>query len=159
MTDRLSHVDSSGQARMVDVSGKPVTARTARAAGSIRMAPATLDAIVANTVAKGDVLGVARVAAIMAAKRTADLVPLCHPLPLDDVQIRLSPDPSLPGIQAEATATTSARTGVEMEAIVAVTIALVTVYDMTKAMDREMVIGEVRLLAKTGGQKGDWTRG
>lgn len=159
MTDRLSHVDSSGQARMVDVSGKPVTARTARAAGSIRMAPATLDAIVANTVAKGDVLGVARVAAIMAAKRTVDLVPLCHPLPLDDVQIRLSPDPSLPGIQAEATATTSARTGVEMEAIVAVTIALVTVYDMTKAMDREMVIGEVRLLAKTGGQKGDWTRG
>lgn len=159
MTDRLSHVDPDGQARMVDVSGKPVTVRTARAAGSIRMAPATLQAILANTVAKGDVLGVARVAGIMAAKRTADLVPLCHPLPLDDVQIRLTPDPSLPGVQAEATATTSARTGVEMEAIVAVTIALVTVYDMAKAMDREMVLGDVRLLEKTGGQNGDWSRG
>lgn len=157
MTDRLSHVDPDGKARMVDVSAKPVTVRTARAAGAIRMAPATLAAIQANTLAKGDVLGVARVAGIMAAKRTAELIPLCHPLPLDDVQVALAPDPALPGIRVEASARTTARTGIEMEAIVAATIALVTVYDMAKAVDRGMTIGEVRLLEKTGGSHGDWT--
>lgn len=159
MTDRLSHVGPEGHARMVDVSAKPITLRTATAAGEIRMLPATLDAIEANTLAKGDVLGVARVAGIMAAKRTADLIPLCHPLPLDDIQVTLEPDRALPGIRAEATARSTGRTGVEMEAILAVSIALVTVYDMAKAVDREMVLGEVKLLAKTGGQRGDWSRG
>ncbi len=158
MTERLSHVGPHGEARMVDVSGKPVTLRTARAGGRIRMAAATLEAIRANTLEKGDVLGVARVAGIMAAKHTAELVPLCHPLPLDDVQVTLSPDPDLPGIRAEATARCTGRTGVEMEAILAVTIALVTVYDMAKSVDREMAIGEVVLLEKTGGQRGDWSR-
>ena len=158
MTDQLSHVGPDGEARMVDVSAKPVTTRTARAGGVIRMAPATLDAIQAQSLKKGDVLGVARVAGIMAAKRTADLIPLCHPLRLDDVQVILTPDPTLPGIRAEATARTTGRTGVEMEAIVAVSIALVTVYDMAKAMDRGMTIGEVALLAKTGGQSGDFAR-
>ena len=158
MTDDLSHVGPDGHARMVDVSAKPVTVRTARAAGTIRMAPATLEAIQANAVAKGDVMGVARIAGIMAAKRTAELVPLCHPLPLDDVQVTLAPDPALPGLRAEATTRTSGRTGVEMEAIVAVTVTLVTVYDMAKAIDRSMTIGEVRLMEKTGGQTGDWAR-
>ncbi|OYV70790.1 MAG: cyclic pyranopterin monophosphate synthase MoaC [Gemmatimonadetes bacterium 21-71-4] len=159
MSESLSHVGPEGKARMVDVSGKPVTLRTARAAGQIRMARATLDAIQANTLKKGDVLGVARVAGVMAAKRTAELIPLCHPLPLDDLQVTLTPDPDLPGIRAEATARSTGRTGVEMEAIVAVTMALVTVYDMAKAGDREMVIGEVLLVEKTGGQRGDWARG
>lgn len=159
MTEPLSHVGPEGKARMVDVSDKPVTLRTARAAGQIRMARTTLDAIQANTLEKGDVLGVARVAGVMAAKRTAELVPLCHPLPLDDLQVSLSPDPALPGIRAEATARSTGRTGVEMEAMVAVTLALITVYDMAKAVDREMVIGEVLLVEKTGGQRGDWARG
>ncbi|MDE3128860.1 MAG: cyclic pyranopterin monophosphate synthase MoaC [Gemmatimonadota bacterium] len=159
MTEPLSHVGPEGNARMVDVSGKPVTLRTARAAGQIRMARATLEAIQANALKKGDVLGVARVAGVMAAKRTADLIPLCHPVPLDDLQVSLTPDPDLPGIRAEATARSTGRTGVEMEAIVAVTLALVTVYDMAKAADREMVIGEVRLVEKTGGQRGDYARG
>ncbi|MHB1863559.1 MAG: cyclic pyranopterin monophosphate synthase MoaC [Gemmatimonadaceae bacterium] len=159
MTERLSHVGPDGDARMVDVSAKPVTARAARASGSIRMEPATLAAIQAQSLKKGDVLGVARVAGIMAAKRTADLIPLCHPLPLDDVQVSLLPDPSLPGIRAEATARTTGRTGVEMEAIVAVSISLITVYDMAKAIDRTMTIGEVALQEKTGGQRGDWSRG
>jgi cyclic pyranopterin phosphate synthase len=158
MTKDLSHVGPDGQARMVDVSGKPVTVRTARAAGSIRMESATLQAIEANALAKGDVIGVARIAGVMAAKRTAELVPLCHPLPLDDVQVSLVADRALPGLRAEATARTSGRTGVEMEAIVAVTITLVTVYDMAKAVDRSMTIDDVRLLEKTGGQTGDWTR-
>ena len=158
MTDDLSHVGPDGRARMVDVSGKPVTVRTARAGGAIRMAPATLAAIEANGLEKGDVLGVARIAGVMAAKRTAELVPLCHPLPLDDVQVVLTPDPALPGIRAEATTRTSARTGIEMEAIVAVTISLVTVYDMAKAIDRGMTIEGVHLLEKTGGQRGDWAR-
>ncbi|HVB30747.1 MAG TPA: cyclic pyranopterin monophosphate synthase MoaC [Gemmatimonadaceae bacterium] len=159
MTERLSHVGPDGDARMVDVSAKPVTARAARASGSIRMQPATLAAIQAQSLKKGDVLGVARVAGIMAAKRTADLIPLCHPLPLDDVQVSLTADPSLPGIRAEATARTTGRTGVEMEAIVAVSISLITVYDMAKAIDRTMTIGEVALQEKTGGQRGDWSRG
>ena len=158
MSKDLSHVGPDGRARMVDVSAKPVTVRTARAAGAIRMAPDTLKAIEANALAKGDAMGVARIAGVLAAKRTAELIPLCHPLPLDDVQVILTPDPALPGLRAEATAKTTGRTGVEMEAILAVSIALVTVYDMAKAVDREMTIGEVRLLEKTGGQSGDWTR-
>lgn len=158
MSKDLTHVGPDGRARMVDVSAKPVTVRTARAAGAIRMAPDTLKAIEANTLAKGDAMGVARVAGVLAAKRTAELIPLCHPLPLDDIQVSLVADPALPGLRAEATAKTTGRTGVEMEAIMAVTIALVTVYDMAKAADRKMTIEEVRLLEKTGGQSGDWTR-
>jgi cyclic pyranopterin monophosphate synthase len=143
---------------MVDVSAKPETARRATARGVIRMSSATLDAIRRNQVRKGDVLGVARLAGIMAAKRTADLIPLCHPLPIDDVQLSIDPDDSLPGLRAEATVATSAKTGVEMEAITAVAIALVTVYDMAKAMDRGMTIGDIVLVAKSGGQSGDFAR-
>jgi len=149
-------VDASGEARMVDVSHKPETTRRAVAAGTIRMKPATLDAIRRNQMRKGDVLGVARIAGVMAAKRTAELIPLCHPIPIHDVQVSISPDDVLPGLRAEATVVTSAKTGVEMEAITAVAIALVTVYDMAKAVDRGMVIGDIVLMAKSGGQSGDF---
>ena len=154
----LTHVGPDGAARMVDVSGKAETEREARAAGSIRMRRGTMDAIRGNAVAKGDVLGVARVAGIMAAKRTAELIPLCHPLPLTDVQVECTIDVELPGVRVEATARTTGRTGVEMEAMVAASIALLTVYDMAKAADREMVVGEVRLLEKRGGKSGHWAR-
>ena len=154
----LSHLDDQGRARMVDVSEKPVTVRMARATGSIRMQRATLDAIRANTIAKGDVLGTARLAGIMAAKRTAELIPLCHPLPLTDVSVELTLDETLPGLRAEAAARTAAQTGVEMEAIVAVSVSLVTVYDMAKAVDRSMVIGEISLAEKVGGRSGHWQR-
>jgi cyclic pyranopterin monophosphate synthase len=156
MTD-LSHVDEAGKARMVDVSGKQETHRVARAAGTIKMKAATLDAIRGNMVAKGDVIGVARLAGIMAAKRTDELIPLCHPLPLHDVDVVLTLDSSLPGIRVEATTQTVARTGVEMEALTAVSVALLTVYDMAKAMDRDMIIGDIILLAKTGGKSGPWS--
>lgn len=150
----LSHVAPDGSARMVDVSGKPPTLRTARATGAISMSMAAFEAIRSHQIAKGDVLSVARVAGIMAAKRTADLVPLCHPLMLDDVQIVLSEDAALPGIRAESTVRTTGRTGVEMEAIVGVTVALVTVYDMAKSADRKMVIRDISLAEKTGGSGG-----
>ncbi len=152
----LTHVGANGEARMVDVSAKAETARLATARGSIRMSPATLQAIRRNQIRKGDVLGVARIAGIMAAKRTADLIPLCHPLPIHDVQIRIDADDDLPGLRAEATVATTAKTGVEMEAITAVAIALVTVYDMAKAIDRGMVVGDIVLVAKSGGQSGDF---
>jgi cyclic pyranopterin phosphate synthase len=154
----LSHVDAEGRARMVDVSGKEITVRMARATGSIRMRPETLDAIRANAIAKGDVLGVARVAGIMAAKRTAELIPLCHPLPLTDVSVEITLDETLPGLRVEATAKTAAQTGVEMEALVAVSVTLVTVYDMAKAVDKSMVIGEISLAEKVGGRSGHWLR-
>jgi cyclic pyranopterin phosphate synthase len=154
----LSHVDAEGRARMVDVSGKEITVRMARATGSIRMRPETLDAIRANALAKGDVLGVARIAGIMAAKRTAELIPLCHPLPLTDVSVELTLDEMLPGLRVEATAKTAAQTGVEMEALVAVSVTLVTVYDMAKAVDKSMVIGEISLAEKAGGRSGHWVR-
>jgi cyclic pyranopterin monophosphate synthase len=154
----LSHVDEEGKARMVDVSDKPVTVRMARATGSIQMRRETLDAIRANTVAKGDVLGVARVAGIMAAKRTSELVPLCHPIALSDVSIELTLDDALPGIHVEATAKTAAQTGVEMEAIMAVSVSLITVYDMAKALDKSMVIGAISLAEKVGGKSGSWKR-
>jgi len=141
---------------MVDVSAKPQTERFARAAGAIRMRADTLAAIRDNTIAKGDVLAVAKVAGIMAAKRAADLIPLCHPLPLTDVQVTLSLDTSLPGVRVQATVRTTGRTGVEMEAITAVTVSLVTVYDMAKSHDRAMVITDVRLLEKVGGRSGHW---
>ncbi|HEX8850451.1 MAG TPA: cyclic pyranopterin monophosphate synthase MoaC [Gemmatimonadaceae bacterium] len=154
----LTHVGADGAARMVDVSAKPETARMARATGTIRMERATLDAIRANSIAKGDVIAVARVAGVLAAKKTAELIPLCHPLPLTDVQIDLVADDALPGLRATATTRTFGRTGVEIEAISAVCVTLVTVYDMAKAIDKTMLISDVCLLDKTGGRSGDWHR-
>lgn len=156
--ERLSHVGPDGTARMVDVSAKPDTARMARATGCIAMAATTLEAIVANTVAKGDVLGVARLAGIMAAKRTAELIPLCHSIGLTDVAVTLSPDPLLPGVRVEAIARTVGKTGVEMEAMLATSVALLTIYDMAKAIDRQMTVGEIALAEKTGGVSGTFAR-
>lgn len=153
----LSHVGPDGAARMVDVSEKPETRRTARARGSIRMTKDALAMIRSNAIAKGDVLSVARLAGIMAAKRTADLIPLCHPLLLADIEVILTVEDALPGILAESKVHSTGRTGVEMEAIVAVTIALVTVYDMAKSADRSMTIGDISLLEKTGGRSGVYT--
>lgn len=157
MTD-LSHLDAEGRARMVDVGGKPETARTARAEGSITMSVETLSAVERSTISKGDVVAAARIAGIMAAKRAAELIPLCHPLPLTDVGVDVEIDKTLPGLRVTAWASTHGRTGVEMEALTAVTVALLTVYDMAKAMDRGMEISRVRLLEKRGGKSGDWTR-
>ena len=154
----LTHVGADGEARMVDVSAKAATDRYARASGAIRMRQATLEAIRDSTLAKGDVLTVAKVAGIMAAKRTSELVPLCHPIALSDVQIVLSLDDTLPGVRVEATARTTAPTGVEMEAITAVSLCLVTLYDMAKSIDRDMVISEVMLVEKSGGRSGRWVR-
>ena len=144
---------------MVDVSAKAATAREARAAGSIRMSREALVAIRDNAVTKGDVLTVAKVAGVMAAKRTAELIPLCHPIPLSDVQVLLTIDESVPAIHAEATVRTTAATGVEMEAITAIAVTLATVYDMAKAIDKAMVITDIRLLEKSGGKGGVWKRG
>ena len=155
---KLSHVDEAGRARMVDVSGKPESARTAEAEGAVRMSPAAFQQVEANTVAKGDVLAVAQVAGITAAKRTGELIPLCHPLGLEVVRVECTMDPALPGVRVRATAKTVGRTGVEMEAMTAVSVACLTVYDMIKAMDRGTVIQEVRLISKTGGTRGDWRR-
>ncbi len=158
MTDRLSHVADSGEARMVDVSSKDETRRLARATGSIRMKAETLAAIVNAQVKKGDVLGTARVSAVMAAKRTSDLIPLCHPLAITDVQVDLAPDAALPGVRATVSVSTIGRTGVEMEALTAVSVALLTVYDMAKALDREMVISDISLAYKSGGVGGEFSR-
>jgi cyclic pyranopterin monophosphate synthase len=155
---KLSHQDAEGRARMVDVGGKAETARTARAEGSIRMSAETLSAVERSALKKGDVLAAARIAGIMAAKRTAELIPLCHPLPLTDAGIDIEIDRELPGLHVTAWASTQARTGVEMEALTAVSVALLTVYDMAKAMDRGMEISSVRLVEKRGGKSGDWTR-
>jgi cyclic pyranopterin phosphate synthase len=154
----LSHVAPDGTARMVDVSAKPDTGRMAMATGSIRMSREAFDAIRANSVEKGDVLGVARVAGIMAAKRTSDLIPLCHPLPLHDVGVTLAPDPSLPGFRVEVVARTVGKTGVEMEALVGASVALLTVYDMAKSLDRAMVIYDISLARKVGGSGGEYAR-
>ena len=154
----LSHVDRSGQARMVDVSAKENTERMARATGLISMSPAALDAVRKNTVEKGDVLAVARVAGVMAAKRTAELIPLCHPLLLTDVQVDATIDDTVPGVRVESTVRTAGKTGVEMEAIVAVSVTLVTVYDMCKSLDKSMVISDICLSEKTGGRSGQWKR-
>ena len=152
----LTHLDAQGKARMVDVGGKAETHRVAVAAGRIRMSGQALDAIRDGTVPKGDVLAAARIAGIKAAKKTADLIPLCHPLGLDAVAIdfALLDD----GVEVTATASLTARTGVEMEAMVAVSIALLTIYDMAKAVDKAMVIDAVRLIEKRGGKSGDWKR-
>ncbi|GAB5377528.1 MAG: hypothetical protein AcusKO_39900 [Acuticoccus sp.] len=152
----LTHLAADGAVHMVDVGGKSVTERVARAEGAITMAPETLAAIEAGNVKKGDVLGVARVAAIMAAKRTADIVPLCHPIPIDGLTVELTPDASLPGVRVAVSVTTTGRTGVEMEALTAASAACLTVYDMAKALDRGMSIGPIRLLEKAGGRSGHW---
>ncbi|MEO7691859.1 MAG: cyclic pyranopterin monophosphate synthase MoaC [Sphingomonas sp.] len=150
----LTHLDEAGAAHMVDVSGKQVTTREAVATGRITMSPEAATAIRTGTALKGDVLAVARVAGIMAAKKTAELIPLCHPLPLTKVAIDLAVDES--GVTATATAATDAKTGVEMEALTAVSVTLLTIYDMAKAIDKAMTITGIRLLTKTGGKSGDW---
>ena len=150
----LTHFDAEGRAVMVDVGGKPVTARTASACAHVVMTPETLAHVLAGTAKKGDVLGVARLAGIMAAKRTADLIPLCHPIALSSVNIDFDLDES--GVTVTATARTAGQTGVEMEALTAASVALLTIYDMAKALDKGMVIGQVRLIAKSGGKSGDW---
>jgi cyclic pyranopterin monophosphate synthase len=155
---KLSHVDADGAARMVDVSDKVDTERVARATGVIRMRPDTLQTILSGSVAKGDVFTVSRIAGIMAAKRTAELIPLCHPLPLTDVQVTLVADQALPGLRAEAVVRTVGKTGVEMEALTAVSVTLLTVYDMAKAIDRAMVVSDVLLQEKGGGRSGHWVR-
>ncbi|MDB6181397.1 cyclic pyranopterin monophosphate synthase MoaC [Paracoccus fistulariae] len=149
----LTHFDSAGQAHMVDVSGKADTAREAIAEGCVIMSPETL-ALAQGGAAKGDVLGVARLAGIMGAKRTADLIPLCHPLPIAKVSLDLTPDPALPGIRVTATVRTTGRTGVEMEALTAVSTACLTIYDMLKAAQKSMRIEGIRLLRKEGGKSG-----
>jgi cyclic pyranopterin phosphate synthase len=155
---KLSHLDETGRARMVDVGDKPESARTATAEGRVRMSRDAFEQVAAHAVAKGDVLAVAEVAGVMAAKRTGELIPLCHPLPLDVVTVEARLVPELPGVAVTATAKVTGRTGVEMEALTAVSVACLTVYDMVKAIDREMVIEAVRLLSKTGGTRGDWRR-
>ena len=153
----LTHFDAQGQAHMVDVGGKPETRRVARATGTIRMQPATLAVIAGGHAKKGDVLGIARIAAIQAAKRTADLVPLCHPLPLTHVQVEFAVDAAAAAVHCTVQCETLGRTGVEMEALTAVQVGLLTVYDMVKAIDRGMVMENIRVLEKHGGKSGDWT--
>ncbi|MCR5865943.1 MAG: cyclic pyranopterin monophosphate synthase MoaC [Aquincola tertiaricarbonis] len=152
----LTHFDAQGQAHMVDVGGKQPTHRIARATGLIRMQPATFALLSGGTAKKGDVIGVARIAAIQGAKRTADLVPLCHPLPITRVAVEFEADAASSSVRCTAQVETHGRTGVEMEALTAVQVGLLTVYDMLKAADRGMVIDGVRVLEKHGGQSGDW---
>ena len=156
MTD-LSHIDETGRAAMVDVTAKPDTGRSATASGFIALKGETLALIAEGKAAKGDVIAAARIAGIMAAKKTHELIPLCHPLLLTKVTVDLDPDESLPGIRVRALARVSGQTGVEMEALTAVSVACLTVYDMAKAVDRGMEIGPVRLLEKSGGKSGHWT--
>ena len=156
MTDGFTHLDAEGRARMVDVGGKAVTRRVAVAEGRIVTSAETAKAIAGGENPKGDVLAVARLAGIMGAKRTADLIPLCHPLPLDAVEVDVRVDATLPGVRVTATARVEGRTGVEMEALTAVSCALLTVYDMCKARDRGMVVDGIRLLRKEGGRSGTW---
>lgn len=152
----LSHLDAEGQAQMVNVSAKAVTARQAVALAKVRMLPETLDAIAAGNAPKGDVLGTARLAGIMAAKQTAHLIPLCHPLPLTKVEVVITLDEDLPGYQIRAEVKTTAETGVEMEALTAVSIAALTLYDMAKALEKSIQIEQIYLVSKTGGKSGDY---
>jgi cyclic pyranopterin monophosphate synthase len=153
---KLSHIDQRGHAHMVDVSAKNLTERLAVAEGRVIMRPETLDIVAAGNAVKGDVLGAARLAGIMAAKRTHGLIPLCHPLPITKVEIEINPDQSLPGFLVQATVKVTGQTGVEMEALVAVSIACLTIYDMAKAIEKGMHIEGIRLLQKTGGKSGDY---
>jgi cyclic pyranopterin monophosphate synthase len=155
---RLSHIDAAGHAVMVDVTDKPVTDRSATARGHVAMAPATLALITEGAVKKGDVLAVARLAGIMAAKRTSDLIPLCHPLPISSVRLDLAPAADGTGIDIAATVRTTGQTGVEMEALTAVSVAALTIYDMCKAVDRAMRIEAVRVTHKAGGASGDFVQ-
>lgn len=156
MSPRLTHLDETGSAHMVDVSGKDVTTRTAVAEGTVTMQAATLELIRTGSAAKGDVVATARIAGIMAAKKTHELIPLCHPIMLSKVTIDVEFDTALPGLRIRATTKVAERTGVEMEALTAVSVACLTIYDMAKAVDRGMTIGGIRLLEKTGGRSGDW---
>jgi cyclic pyranopterin monophosphate synthase len=156
---KLTHVDAGGAARMVDVGEKANTSREATAEGAVTMQRETLDLIVSGNAKKGDVIGVARIAGIMAAKRTHELIPLCHPLLLTGVTVEITPDSTLPGLRVSATVKVSGQTGVEMEALTAVSVACLTIYDMAKAVDRGMEIGPVRLTAKSGGKSGEYRRG
>ncbi|MFO1380810.1 MAG: cyclic pyranopterin monophosphate synthase MoaC [Chitinivorax sp.] len=156
MSQNFTHFDASGQAHMVDVSGKAETHRVAVAAGRISMLPATLERILAGSSKKGDVLGIARIAAIQASKRTGELIPLCHPIPLTRVTVEFAIDAAAAAIDCSVTAETVGRTGVEMEALTALSTGLLTIYDMCKAVDRGMVIGNIRLLEKLGGKSGHW---
>ena len=155
---KLSHLDQSGRARMVDVGDKPESERTAVAEGAVRMSAEAYDLVAKQAIAKGDVLAVAEVAGVMGAKRTGELIPLSHPLALDVVTVEAVLDQDLPGVRVVATAKVTGRTGVEMEALTAVAVACLTVYDIVKAVDRTMTIHEVKLLSKTGGTRGDWRR-
>jgi cyclic pyranopterin phosphate synthase len=158
MNDKLTHLNEAGDAHMVDVGAKPATAREAVAEGKIRMQPETLRLITAGGHKKGDVLAVARVAGIMAAKKTAELIPLCHPIALTRVEVELLPDETQAAVVCRVTAATTGQTGVEMEALTAVQVALLTIYDMCKAVDRGMTITDVGLISKSGGKSGTWQR-
>ncbi len=153
---QLTHLDNSGEAQMVDVSAKVATVRQAVAAGRVRMLPETFAVIEAGNAPKGDVLGTARLAGIMAAKQTAHLIPLCHPLPLSSVEVLVTPDAGLPGYQIRATVKIKAETGVEMEALTAVSVAALTLYDMAKALEKSIAIESIRLVSKSGGKSGDY---
>ena len=157
-SDRLTHLDDAGRAHIVDVSEKAVTAREAAARSCVRMQPATLNAIVGGDIPKGDVLAVARIAGIQAAKKCSELIPLCHPLPLSSVKVDLVPDEHLPGVRIEASCKVTGQTGVEMEALTAASVAALTLYDMCKAMDRGMSIESTQLTHKSGGVSGEWQR-
>lgn len=154
----LTHLNASGEANMVDVGGKAETEREATAEGHVRMRPETLAAILAGNAKKGDVIGTARLAGIMAAKKTADLIPLCHPLALSKVSVEIDEDPALPGLRVSATVKLTGRTGVEMEALTAVSVACLTIYDMAKAIEKGMEISGICLVAKSGGKSGDFRR-
>ena len=156
-SDHLTHFDATGQAHMVDVTAKNETHRIAVAAGTIRMQPATLQLILSGTAKKGDVLGIARIAAIMASKRTSDLIPLCHPLALTRVAVDFETDAAASSVHCRVQVETVGKTGVEMEALTAVQVGLLTIYDMCKAVDRGMVMTDVRVLEKHGGKSGDWS--
>lgn len=155
---RLTHLDETGRARMVDVSAKEETVRVATAVGTLTCLPETLGQVRAGTTPKGSVVATAELAGVMAAKRTADLIPLCHPLPLANAQVRIAIDEALPGFRVEAEVRTKASTGVEMEALTAVSIACLTLFDMLKAIDRAMVISGIQVQSKTGGKSGNWSR-
>jgi len=157
-SDRLTHLDDAGRAHIVDVTEKPVTAREATATSCVRMQAKTLNAIVGGDTPKGDVLAVARIAGIQAAKKCSELIPLCHPLPLSSVKIDLVPDERLPGVRIEASCKVTGQTGVEMEALTAASITALTLYDMCKAMDRGMTIENTQLTHKLGGVSGEWQR-
>lgn len=155
----LTHIDAAGEAHMVDVGDKAETVRVATAEGHIRMAPETLALIRSGNAKKGDVIGTARLAGIMAAKQTANLIPLCHPLLLTKIGVEIAEDETLPGLRVTATVKLTGKTGVEMEALTAVSVACLTIYDMAKAADKAMEIGGIRLIEKTGGKSGPWSRG